>query len=246
APAAATNAAAFVAAAGALVGAHADLDAILAAATRAASGDQEDLPRLPPLGQRIAIAADQAFCFCYPHQLDDWRAAGAELSFFSPLADESPAELADAVFLPGGYPELHAGMLSSAERFVRGMKAAADRGTRIYGECGGYMVLGDALTDGDGATHAMLGLLPLATSFADRRLSLGHRSLVVREPADLPFASALAGHEFHYATIVHEDTVTADRLFDAADGFGEPVGPMGLVRGSIMGSFAHVIGTANR
>ena len=97
---------------------------------------------LPPLGQRIAVARDAAFGFSYPHILDGWRSAGAELSFFAPLNDEPPDDKADAIFLPGGYPELHAGRLASNHRFRGGVLKAAERGAWVYGECGGYMVLG--------------------------------------------------------------------------------------------------------
>ncbi len=125
---------------------------------------------LPPLGRKIAVARDVAFAFAYPHLLNDWREAGAAVSFFSPLVDEAPASDADAVFLPGGYPELYAGRIAAAKEFRAGMHMAAERGALIYGECGGYMVLGESLTDTDGIDHPMLGLLPVATSFKHRML----------------------------------------------------------------------------
>ncbi len=195
--------------------------------------------RLPPLGQRIAIARDVAFAFAYPHLLDDWREQGAEISFFSPLADEAPAADADAVYLPGGYPELYAGRIAAAETFRIGMLAAAERGALIYGECGGYMVLGESLTDADGLDHPMLGLLPLSTSFKHRMLHLGYRAL---EPlSDLPWDVPLTAHEFHFARVVSEGD--GDRLFEAESAAGEALGPAGLRRGRVMGSFMHVIDT---
>src|SRR5262249_44216218 len=123
---------------------------------------------LPPLGQRIAIARDVAFAFAYASLLDDWRAAGADLSYFSPLQDQAPAADGAAVYLPGGYPELHAGRIAANAGFLGGLRWAAARGAAIYGECGGYMVLGDGLVDAEGQRHAMAGLLPLETSFARR------------------------------------------------------------------------------
>jgi len=192
---------------------------------------------LAPLGQRVAVAGDVAFAFSYPHLLADWRKAGAELSFFSPLAAEGPAGDADAVFLPGGYPELYAGRLGAAARFRAGMQAAAARGALIYGECGGYMVLGDSLTDAGGTAHPMLGLLPVATSFAERRLHLGYRRLTPL--AGGPWQVPLTAHEFHYASIVSEGQ--GERLFEAFDASGAPLGRIGLLRGRVMGSFAHVI-----
>ncbi len=145
--------------------------------------------RLQPLGQRIAVARDVAFAFAYPHLLGDWRDQGAAISFFSPLADEPPPDDANAVVLPGGYPELHAGRLAGAEAFRAGMHAAASRGALIYGECGGYMVLGDSLADAEGMPHRMLGLLPLSTSFAQPKLHLGYRRL--QPLAELPWARPL-------------------------------------------------------
>jgi cobyrinic acid a,c-diamide synthase len=181
-----------------------------------------------------------AFAFAYPHLLQEWRDAGAQISVFSPLANEAPASDSDAVLLPGGYPELHAGQIAAAENFRAGMLAAAARGALIYGECGGYMVLGESLTDAEGSSHRMLGLLPLATSFAERRLHLGYRRLAPL--GSLPWHTPLAAHEFHFASIASEGE--GERLFEAADLDGNALGRIGLRRGMVMGSFAHVIDAA--
>lgn len=209
------------------------LDRILEAASQPAD---ESVIRacLPPLGQTIAVARDRAFTFAYPHLLLQWQAAGAEIAFFSPLADETPSPDADAVYLPGGYPELHAGRLASNSSFLNGLRQSR---ALIYGECGGYMVLGDALVDADGVPHAMAGLLPLSTSFAGRKLHLGYRQLAPRPGA--PWRKKLRGHEFHYSSVVSEGV--GDRLFDAADAAGNPLPAMGLRRGKVMGSYAHLI-----
>src|SRR5262249_51200214 len=158
---------------------YVDIDALGALARQSKLGNDVPAVPLPPLGQRIAVARDDAFVFAYPPALDGWRRAGAELSFFSPLANEAPGADADAVYLPGGYPELHAGRLAAAARFHAGLRGAAHAGAVIYGECGGYMVLGEALTDEERQTHRMAGLLPLATSFAERRLQLGYRGMAL-------------------------------------------------------------------
>ena len=181
---------------------------------------------LPVLGQRIAVARDEAFAFSYPHVLDGWRRSGVEVSTFSPLSDEAPSATADAVYLPGGYPELHAGRLAAAGRFLDGLLAAAGRGAVVYGECGGYMVLGESLVDADGETHAMAGLLPLDTTFAQRGLTLGYRS--ARIVADGPLGRAGAGfrgHEFHYARTLREGD--GEALFHCADSRGRVLGPAG-------------------
>jgi cobyrinic acid a,c-diamide synthase len=210
-----------------------DLEALVAlAAPLPETGSR--IAALRPIGQRIAVARDAAFGFAYPHLLAAWRAAGAEILPFAPLADAAVPE-ADAVFLPGGYPELHAGTLAAAGAFLASLRAAADRGATIYGECGGYMVLGDGLVDEGGTRHAMAGLLRLETSFETRKLHLGYRTL---RPRGGPFADALRGHEFHYATTLRAEGAP---LFTATDAAGTTLPPMGLRDRSVSGSFAHVI-----
>lgn len=223
----------FLAAAAGIAARSADLAALAALAAPLPGGAA---PGLSPPGQRVALAADAAFAFSYPHMLADWRGAGAEVRPFSPLADEGPDADADAVFLPGGYPELHAGRLAAAGRFRAGMAAAAARGALVLGECGGYMTLGEGLVAADGTRHAMLGLLPLETSFATRRLALGYRRLAARPGA--PLCGAFAGHEFHYATTLR---AAGEPLWDAADASGAALPPAGLRAGRVAGSFAHVI-----
>lgn len=188
-----------------------------------------------PPGQRIAVARDVAFEFSYPHQLWAWKMAGASISFFSPLADETVASDADFVFLPGGYPELYADRITSAQRFKSSIKAHADNATRIYGECGGYMVLGDSIIDENGASHEMLGLLRLETSFVDRKLHLGYRQL---SSLHTHFEGPLRGHEFHYASTLSANGLP---LFSAKDADDVPLPNMGLCNGQTFGSFAHII-----
>lgn len=191
---------------------------------------------LAPLGQHIAIAADEAFAFIYPHWLAEWRAKGAEISFFSPLADELPSPTADAVFLPGGYPELHGAKLAAAERFHNGMIAARDRGALIYGECGGFMVLCETLVDADGIAHKMTGLLPGETRIDQPKRTLGYRQLT--HNTQLPWPHELTGHEFHYSSSTPGNLPP---LFEAKNAVGEGLSPMGAVNGRVMGSYAHVI-----
>ena len=216
-----------------LAGAAVDLDAL--AAVAAPLPDPGAPPRLAPPGQRIAVADDRAFAFAYPHILADWRAAGAEILPFSPLADAAPAPDADFIFLPGGYPELHAGTLAAAGRFRAGMVAAT---CPVYGECGGYMVLGDGLVDAEGTRHGMLGLLRLESSFATRKLHLGYRGAVARAG---PFPGAWSAHEFHYATTL---TAEGDTLFEVVDAEGAALPAQGLIRGHVSGSFLHLIDRA--
>ncbi|MCP4317069.1 MAG: cobyrinate a,c-diamide synthase [Hyphomicrobiales bacterium] len=236
------NLEAFISRAAELVEAGCDVERIVDASRLLGQPDTvSNIERLPPPGQRIAIARDPAFSFCYEHMLLGWRRRGAQISFFSPLADEGPAKDCDAVYLPGGYPELNGDALANAAEFRSSMKTAADRNARIYGECGGYMVLGDAVIDKDCKSHAMLGLLPHTTSFATRKLHLGYRRVRARKP--FHWGMPLTAHEFHYASIVEEGK--AERLFDVEDAVGRDLGPAGLQRGSVAGSFIHVIDLAD-
>jgi cobyrinic acid a,c-diamide synthase len=229
-----------------VVDAAIDLDAIRQSArpTRVSAtiqGEPSDRaqPRLAPPGQRIALAQDRAFSFVYPHLIRQWRLAGAEIIPFSPLADEAPDASADAVWLPGGYPELHAGVLASANTFRSGLERLARRSIPIHGECGGYMVLGRGIEDADGNRHEMTGLLGLETSFASRRLHLGYRRARLRAACSLGAeGTEMLGHEFHYASIV---SASGDPLVDCRDASGAEVPEQGARQGSIAGTFFHVI-----
>jgi len=228
------KASAFIARAAEMIASHCDLEQIcaLAAPVAAAASSQ----RLVPLGQNIAIAKDTAFAFLYQHWLNDWRDMGAGISFFSPLADQAPAETSDAVFLPGGYPELHGEQLAASTNFFAGLKAARDRGALIYGECGGFMVLGQSLRDKKGNTHKMAALLPHQTRIDRPRLVLGYRHL--RHNSPLPWGKNLRGHEFHYSNGTADGMAP---LFAASDALGNELAPMGVVSGRVMGSYVHVI-----
>jgi cobyrinic acid a,c-diamide synthase len=214
-----------------------DLNLLSALSGPVSGRGSQKFSKLLPLGQRIAIARDDAFSFIYPHLLDDWHSQGSDLSFFSPLAGESPRMDSDAVYLPGGYPELHGPTLASARRFQDGLRTAAARGALIYGECGGYMVLGETLTDKAGVTHRMSGLLPIATDISRPKRTLGYRRL--RHSSPLPWPSDLMGHEFHYST-----GGAANPLFSSTDALGTALPSMGAVVGRVMGSYAHVIDVA--
>jgi cobyrinic acid a,c-diamide synthase len=216
-----------------------DLDALVALARATVLPLANDASALRPLGQRIAIARDDAFSFAYPAMLEGWRRCGAEILPFSPLADEAPDARADAVFLPGGYPELHAGRLAANQTFLGGLRAAAARGAAVYGECGGYMVLGRTLSDAEARGHTMAGLLPVETSFHTRRLSLGYRTvkLVVATPLG-PVGTAFRGHEFHYVTVTNPGQ---SPLFEARDAGGRPLEAAGCRQGTVFGSFIHLI-----
>ncbi|SDA17854.1 cobyrinic acid a,c-diamide synthase [Methylobacterium sp. UNC378MF] len=216
-----------------------DLDAVTACAggTVPAAGGQ--LPRPP--GQRVAVARDAAFSFLYPHLETGWRMAGAELVPFSPLAGQGPPEDCDVCWLPGGYPELHAGRIAGASLFLEGLRNFA-RTRPVHGECGGYMVLGQTLQDADGVTHAMAGLLPVATSYHQRKLHLGYRVARLCGSSMLgPGGARLVGHEFHYASELSPSAPEATALARISDAEGADLGFAGHRVGPVTGSFFHLI-----
>ncbi|OZA12166.1 MAG: cobyrinic acid a,c-diamide synthase [Rhodobacterales bacterium 17-64-5] len=221
-----------------------DLEALIAAA--ASTARPASPARITPPGQRIALARDAAFSFVYPHLLHAWRAAGAEVMAFSPLADEGPDPAADVCWLPGGYPELHAGKLAAAERFRASLRAFADT-KPVHGECGGYMAMGEALVDKDGTRHRMAGLLGLVTSYAARKMHLGYRRAVLARPLPgQPLGAVLSGHEFHYSTIEAQPDAPLAAVTDAA---GAAVAETGSCRlqpggGLSTGTYFHLIAAA--
>ena len=226
------------------IAAQIDLDALTAITATSdgtrLSGTIGDVASIRPPAQRIAIARDAAFSFLYPHLLQGWRAAGADLVFFSAMADEPPPDDCDLCWLPGGYPELHAGQLAANRRFLDGLREFS-ASKPVHGECGGYMVLGQGLIDAKGERHAMAGLLKLETSFAKRKLHLGYREarLMANHPIG-DIATVLRGHEFHYATIITENGAPFATVRDA---HGGAPAPAGLCDGHVSGSFFHLIAT---
>ena len=202
---------------------------LTSASAAGSAGPMFDLTR----GRRLAVADDAAFRFCYGH----WKSANAIT--FSPLANQPVPHDAEFVFLPGGYPELHLETLARADVFWRSLRAAADAGVPIYGECGGYMVLGRGIQAETGEWTETAGLLPLKTSFKERRRHLGYRRIATIGDTILSGGGRkFRGHEFHYCSIVEQD---APNLFSATDARGEHANMHGHSAGSVVGSFMHLI-----
>ena len=222
-----------------LVEAHIDLDAVRAAALAPNLQTHAPLQAIKPPGQRIALARDAAFSFIYPHHLVAWRKVGAEIIPFLPLNNEAPDQTCDVCWLPGGYPELHVGTLSNAEYFMKGLRHFAET-KPVHGECGGYMVLGQTLTDAEGHEWPMADLLSVKTSFAKRKMTLGYRDATLLTDTPLGKKGAhLRGHEFHYATILD---MGSDLPFATViDAYGSAPAPSGSRRGHVTGSFFHAI-----
>jgi cobyrinic acid a,c-diamide synthase len=145
------------------------------------------------------VAQDEAFSFMYPHLLDRWRAAGVDLLPFSPLADQAPDAGADAVWLPGGYPELYSDHLGANVVMREEIKSAVDQGMPTYGECGGFMYLTEGMLEG----ADFVGIFPVRTKMLPKRKALGYREVRFLSDTLLGVAGKICrGHEFHYSEIL--------------------------------------------
>jgi cobyrinic acid a,c-diamide synthase len=154
-----------------------------------------DMPQRSLEGMHIAVARDAAFSFIYPANLDLLASMGARISTFSPLADEAAPADAHALYLPGGYPELHAATLAGNQRTKASIEAHIARGRTVLAECGGMLYLLDSLTDLDGKRHAMLGILPGDAVMQKRLTRLAMQRM---DTAHGP----LTGHTFHYSNVI--------------------------------------------
>ncbi|MBF0283810.1 MAG: cobyrinate a,c-diamide synthase [Magnetococcales bacterium] len=196
-----------------------DLDRLLERLPRPAAAEAPSPS--PPLlrGRIIGVARDAAFCFLYPANLAWLEAMGAEARFFSPLAGEPPPSDANALWLPGGYPELHAAALSRSPTW-EGVRRMAEGGTPILAECGGMMALGEFLTDHGGASWPMAGVLPIHTRMTGKLAGLGYRQE----------AGGARGHEFHHSVRDPSPLPPAFQL-DRGDG--------GVRRNNVRASYVH-------
>lgn len=228
----------------------ADLEARLELAAQALGRLQPDMPQavvftrpsLPPeqvvstpvlKGVRIAVARDAAFAFIYLANLDTLRALGAELAFFSPLLDEALPP-ADAVYLPGGYPELHAQRLSANAGMRTALAAHHASGKPIVAECGGMLALLDGLTNHEGERSAMWGLLPGEASMQKRLVNLGMHSLALPE-------GEVRGHTFHHARMASTMVPQAHTQAQRFNGQAEAV----YRQGRLHASFLHLYFPSN-
>ena len=176
-------------------------------------------------GTTIAIARDAAFAFLYPANLDCLRALGAELCFFSPLNNEPVPAQAHGVYLPGGYPELHAAELSRASAWRESIRGAHAQGKPVWAECGGMMALADTLIDQAGQVWPMAGILPGIVSMQTRLVGLGSQSML------LPHGE-LRGHTFHYSQLNTDLEPRAFTRKSLSEQAGEAVYRVGSLRAS--------------
>jgi cobyrinic acid a,c-diamide synthase len=223
------------------VAAGIDLDRLLAIANSA--------PPLPAHAERppptthhpiIAVARDEAFSFLYEENLAMLRAAGAALAFFSPLRDEALPAGSGALYLCGGFPELYAAQLSANHALHGAIRAAAAAGLPIYAECGGLMYLTEAVVDGAGLAHPMLGLLA-GRSAMTARLTLGYRTIEAQHDSWLWRAGEQArGHEFHYSAWEGRDEAAAPLYHCLPDALRPNLRPEGAQQGNLLASYVHI------
>jgi len=176
-----------------------DVDRLLALAAPVESAPPRREPPVAPIA-RIGVARDEAFQFYYAENLEMLRESGAELIFWSPLADKLPD--VDGLYFGGGYPELHAARLAQNASARDAVRRFAEAGRPIYAECGGLMYLTETLEDLDGVAHAMVGVLPTTVRMKPRRMALGYTEVTLTGATPLGLSGAVArGHEFHYSTL---------------------------------------------
>ena len=193
-------------------------------------------PATPASGDgRVAVASDAAFCFTYPSTIERLSDSGT-VETFSPLASD-PVPDADAIYLPGGYPELHGEELANSATLDKMAERAAD-GLAIYGECGGLMALAESLTTTDGDTYEMAGVLPATIEMQERYQALDHVELAAtRETPIATTGDRRRGHEFHYSSATVDDDATF--AFDVVRGEGIDGDHDGLTEYRTVGTYCH-------
>lgn len=230
---------------------NADVDGLLEIA-KSPHPHPDPLPegegKLPPLqgegwggdGVRIAVARDKVFSFYYEDNFDILKNYGAELVFFSPLGDKTIPEGISALYLGGGYPEVHAETLSSNSSMLKSIKAFAESGGTIYAECGGFMYLTEGIVDFDGKNHQMVGIFPTRAKMLKRRKALGYVEVEAIE--DSPLAtkgSMIRGHEFHYSEI-DDMPESVERACRVTKANGDEVWAEGFRHKNTLASYAHL------
>ncbi|HMK56454.1 MAG TPA: cobyrinate a,c-diamide synthase [Dissulfurispiraceae bacterium] len=196
------------------------------------------------LTMRIGIARDIAFSFYYDENLDLLRESGAEIVTFSPLWDSELPPNINALYIGGGYPELHAEQLSANSSMIESIRAWASSGRPVYAECGGLMYLSKGIRDFGGHLFDMTGIFPFETEMQKRRSGLGYREITLKEPCILGRAGAtLRGHEFHYSAVASGQDVAISglkKIYDIVDAQGSSLGCEGYSIGSALASYVHI------
>lgn len=193
-------------------------------------------PETPPARVRIAVAQDEAFCFTYAETLEAFRDAGAEVVFFSPLRDTALPENIGGLYLPGGYPELHAKELSENTSLLREIKQKIESGLPTAAECGGFLYLGQSLTDAEGQSWPMAGVLPGEAKDAGRLVRFGYAALSADSDSMLFRAGeSFPIHEFH-----HWDSTANGTALAAKKPVGGAAWRCGFVNEHFYAGFPHL------
>ena len=193
-------------------------------------------PETPPARVRIAVAQDEAFCFTYAETLEAFRDAGAEVVFFSPLRDTALPENIGGLYLPGGYPELHARELSENTSLLREIKQKIESGLPTAAECGGFLYLGQSLTDAEGQSWPMVGVLPGEAKDAGRLVRFGYAALSADSDSMLFRAGeSFPIHEFH-----HWDSTANGTALAAKKPVGGAAWRCGFVNEHFYAGFPHL------
>ncbi len=193
-------------------------------------------PETPPARVRIAVAQDEAFCFTYAETLEAFRDAGAEVVFFSPLRDTALPENIGGLYLPGGYPELHARELSENTSLLREIKQKIESGLPTAAECGGFLYLGQSLTDAEGQSWPMAGVLPGEAKDAGRLVRFGYAALSADSDSMLFRAGeSFPIHEFH-----HWDSTANGAALAAKKPVGGAAWRCGFVNEHFYAGFPHL------
>ncbi|GFK92857.1 Cobyrinate a,c-diamide synthase [Fundidesulfovibrio magnetotacticus] len=217
----------------------------LAARVPAPDAPVPDMPEPDPAAAsgaervRLGLARDRAFCFVYEENLRLLEAAGAEIVPFSPLADARLPESLHGLYLPGGYPELHARTLSENRTMLEALRAFCASGRPVLAECGGFMALMDSLVDAAGRRWPMAGAFPCAARMGPRFAALGYREArFVRDTPLGPAGTTARGHEFHYSSL--ESAPNLPGAYDISGRKGPLPGPGGFLAGNALGSYVHL------
>jgi cobyrinic acid a,c-diamide synthase len=236
-----------------------DLDALVAIAraappiSDAARPDAAPAaPAAPPAAKRcrIGVARDAAFHFYYADNLRRLEALGAELVYFSPIADRAPPDV-DGLYLGGGYPELAAAALAANAGMLDGVRALAAAGRPVYAECGGLMYLTRAIRTLDGARHAMVGLVPGEAVMHPKRRALGYVEVETQAETILGAAGLrFRGHEFRYSELELDSGGDAERagcdaVYSVRRRRGGATAAEGYRAGSVLASYVHAHWASN-
>jgi cobyrinic acid a,c-diamide synthase len=201
----------------------------------------------------MGVARDAAFCFCYAENLRLLEAAGADLKFFSPLTDQALPPGLDGLYLPGGYPELHAARLAGNRTMLDSVREFCASGRSVYAECGGFLYLLSFLRDAKGREHALCGVFSGRAALHGRFRALGYRSVVLAQDSRFgPSGLAVRGHAFHYSELIGPSG--GRPVYDVADRRGRSLccagtpptkgfscgGWLGGVQDNVLGSYVHL------